>query len=102
MKHFEEIKLLNQLRENAISISYPLSDNERNYIQILNAPEGDRFAVLFTFASGEKQHLISEETHFIIGQLMARLHKITNNQKINRINYTPEAILIDSLKKISV
>ncbi len=97
----EEIKLLNQLKENTISISYPLSDNESNYIQTLSAPEGDRFAVLFTFASGEKQHIISEETHFQIGQLIARLHKITHNQKLNRIDYTPEVILIDSLKKVS-
>lgn len=97
----EEIKLLKQLKENTISISYPLSDKECNYIQTLNAPEGDRFAVLFTFALGEKQHLISKETHFEIGQLMARLHKITHNQKINRIDYTPEVILVDSLKKIA-
>jgi Ser/Thr protein kinase RdoA (MazF antagonist) len=97
----EEIKLLNQLRQNDISISYPLSDNENNYIQTLNAPEGDRFAVLFTFASGEKQHIISEETHFKIGQLIARFHKITNGQKLNRIDYTPEVMLIDSLKKVS-
>jgi Ser/Thr protein kinase RdoA (MazF antagonist) len=97
----EEIKLLNQLKQNDISISYPLSDNANNYIQTLNAPEGDRFAVLFTFASGEKLHIISEETHFKIGQLMARLHKITHNQKLNRIDYSPEIILIDSLKKVS-
>jgi Ser/Thr protein kinase RdoA (MazF antagonist) len=97
----EEIKLLNQLKQNDISISYPLSDNENNYIQTLNAPEGDRFAVLFIFASGEKQHIISKETHFQIGQLMARLHKITHNHKLNRIDYTPEIILIDSLKKVS-
>ena len=32
----EEIKLLNQLKENAISISYPLSDKESTYIQTLN------------------------------------------------------------------
>jgi Ser/Thr protein kinase RdoA (MazF antagonist) len=95
----EEIKLLNQLKQNDISISYPLSDNENNYIQTLNAPEGDRFAVLFTFAV--VKNLISKETHFQIGQLMARLHKITNNQKLNRIDYTPEVILIDSLKKVS-
>jgi Ser/Thr protein kinase RdoA (MazF antagonist) len=91
----EEIKLLNQLKQNDISISYPLSDNENNYIQTLNAPEGDRFAVLFTFAYGEKQHIISKETHFQIGQLMAQLHNITNNQKLNRIDYSPEIILID-------
>jgi Ser/Thr protein kinase RdoA (MazF antagonist) len=97
----EEIKLLNQLKENAISVSYPLSDQQGNYIQTLNAPEGDRFAVLFTFASGEKQHIISAETHFQIGQLIARFHKITTNQKLNRVDYTPELILIDSLKNIS-
>lgn len=97
----EEIKLLNQLKENTISISYPLSDKDNNTIQTLNAPEGDRFAVLFTFASGEKQHIISEETHFQIGQLIARIHEITINQKLNRVNYTPEVILIDSLKKVS-
>ena len=97
----EEIKLLNQLKQNDISISYPLSDNDNNYLQTLNAPEGDRFAVLFTFASGEKLHIISEETHFQIGQLMARIHKVTYNQKLNRVNYSPEVILIDSLKKVS-
>jgi Ser/Thr protein kinase RdoA (MazF antagonist) len=97
----EEIKLLNHLKQNDISISYPLSDNENHYIQTLNAPEGGRFAVLFTFASGEKLHIISEGTHFQIGQLMARLHKITHNQKLNRIDYSPEVILIDSLKKVS-
>ncbi len=97
----EEIKLLNQLKENTISISYPLSDRESNFIQTLNAPEGDRFAVLFTFAAGEKQHIISAETHFKIGQQIARLHEVTNNQKLNRIDYTPEVILIDPLKKIA-
>lgn len=97
----EEIRLLNQLKENGISISYPLPDKESNYIQTFNAPEGDRFAVLFTFAAGEKQHIISEETHFQIGQLIARLHKITIHQRLNRIDYTPEAILVDSLNKVS-
>jgi len=97
----EEIKLLNQLKENALSISYPLLDKQNNYIQTISAPEGDRFAVLFTFAYGEKQHIISEKTHYQIGQLLGRIHGITNNQKLNRIDYAPEVLLIDSLKKVS-
>lgn len=97
----EEIKLLQQLKQHNISVSYPLSDDEDNYIQTLNAPEGERFGVLFTFAEGEKLHITSPEAHFQIGQLMARLHKVTNNQKLNRIDYTPEVILIDSLQKVS-
>lgn len=97
----EEIKLLNELKNNSISVSYPLADKENNFIQILNAPEGDRFAVLFTYAYGEKLHIISAETHYHIGQLMARLHLVTNNQKLNRVTYTPKLILVDSLKQIS-
>ena len=97
----EEIKLLNLLKENVISISYPIVDKQKTYIQTLCAPEGDRYAVLFTFAPGEKQHIISEETHYQIGQQMARFHKLTFNQKLNRVHYSPEIILVDSLKKVS-
>lgn len=97
----EEIKLLNQLKQNGISISYPISDQENNYIQLLNAPEGDRFAVLFSYASGKKLHVISEENHFKIGRLMAQLHQVTHNQKSDRVDYTPEVILIDSLKQVT-
>lgn len=97
----QEIKLLNELKENSISISHPLPDNKNNYIQTLNAPEGDRFGVLFTFAGGEKLHIITEETHFEIGRLMAGIHKITHRQKLNRTDYSSQVILIDSLKKVS-
>lgn len=97
----DEIKLLNELKQNNISISYPLPDKTNNFIQTLNAPEGDRYAVLFTYANGEKLHIISAEAHFHIGQLMARLHKVTNNQKLSRVKYSSEVILIDSLKQVS-
>lgn len=97
----EEIKLLNELRQNNISVSYPLPDKENNFIQILDAPEGDRFAVLFTYAEGQKLHLLSAETHYQIGQLMAQLHNVTTNMKLKRVNYTPEVILIDSLMEVS-
>ncbi|CAM4240785.1 phosphotransferase [Flavobacterium terrigena] len=97
----EEIKLLNELKQKNISISYPLPDETNNFIQTLNAPEGNRYAVLFTYARGEKLHIISAETHFRIGQLMAQLHTVTNNLKLSRVEYTPEVILIDSLKKVS-
>lgn len=97
----EEIKLLNQLKEHAISASYPVPDSENNYIQTLNAPEGNRFAVLFTFAPGEKQHIVPEETHFQIGKLMARFHQLTRNQQLNRVTYTTDVILKEPLKKIA-
>ncbi|MDO9257500.1 MAG: phosphotransferase [Bacteroidales bacterium] len=97
----EEINLLLELKQNNLPVSFPLPDAENNFIQILNAPEGDRFAVLFTFAQGEKEHNSSVETHFQIGQLMARFHTATNNRRLDRVDYSPQVILIDSLKQVS-
>jgi len=97
----EEITLLLELSQNSIPVSFPLPDKKNNFIQKLNAPEGDRFAVLFTYAAGNKVHNLPEETHFEIGKLIAKFHKVTDNRKINRVSYSPEVILVDSLKKVS-
>ena len=49
-----EIELLNYLHNLGISVAIPVPDNEGKYIQEINAPEGIRYAVLFTEAKGEK------------------------------------------------
>lgn len=97
----EEINLLNLLKENQISVSAAIADRENNYVQILNAPEGDRFAVLFTYARGEKLHQFSPDAHAQIGELMARLHRVTENKKLDRVTYTPQVLLVDSLVKLN-
>jgi Ser/Thr protein kinase RdoA (MazF antagonist) len=97
----EEISLLNLLKENNISISYPIRDKNNNYIQVLNAPEGDRFAVLFSYADGKKIYNYPEETHFRIGQLIANMHQLTHNRTLQRTSYTPEVLLVDSLTEIA-
>ena len=97
----EEISLLKQLKQNDIPVSYPIPDRNQQYIQTLNAPEGDRFAVLFSYAPGEKLHIASEENHFRIGQLMAHFHAVTTNQRLNRVDYTPEIILVEPMKQIA-
>lgn len=96
----EEISLLNLLKQQNISISYPIFDKTENYIQILNAPEGERLGVLFSFAEGDKLINFSEEVHFSIGKLMAQIHQITQNKTLERVNYSPQVLLIDSLKYV--
>ncbi len=96
----EEIRLLNLLKQNNISISYPLPDKGDDYIQTLNAPEGNRYGVLFSYANGHKIHNYSKEVHFQIGALMARFHQVTNNQALNRVTYTPEILIVEPLKQI--
>src|SRR6218665_3868766 len=47
-----EIDLLNYLSKNDVPVSVPVIDRSGNYMQALQAPEGPRNAVLFTYASG--------------------------------------------------
>ncbi|WP_170061090.1 phosphotransferase [Spirosoma aerolatum] len=94
----EEIQLLNLVNDAGISVSYPISDNTGNYIQELNAPEGTRFGVLFSFAEGEKLLTFSEELHYKLGQIMARFHQLTHNLTLDRVTYTPEVLLVDSIE----
>ncbi|MDN5213371.1 phosphotransferase [Fulvivirgaceae bacterium BMA12] len=90
----EELRLLNILKENDIPVSYPIMDKNQNYIQTLHAPEGKRYAVLFSFAEGEKIRDLSKETCQIIGSVMARIHKVTVHKTLDRIKYNPETLTL--------
>ena len=90
----EELKLVNHLRENGIPVSYPISDKNGDIIQELPAPEGNRFAVLFSYAQGEKLLNYSLETHEKVGEVMARIHQITLNYTLKRIAYNEDSLLI--------
>ena len=96
----EEIRLLNILQQNNIPVSYPLPDDKGVYIQQLDAPEGDRYGVLFTYAKGEKLLNFSEVLHYKTGQIMARMHQVTLALKLERTTYTPEVVLIDSFNHL--
>ncbi|PZU86365.1 MAG: homoserine kinase [Chryseobacterium sp.] len=89
----EEVELLNLLKTHNLSISFPIPDKEGKFIQEINAPEGLRHVVVFTFAEGEKMRFMTNETCFAIGSLMADIHNITATKKIERINYDSDSLL---------
>jgi Ser/Thr protein kinase RdoA (MazF antagonist) len=89
----EEIRLLNLLRDGGVSVSYPLKDAGDNYIQQIDAPEGMRLGVMFSFAEGEKLLNLSGEQHYKIGETMARIHSLTQDLQMQRVHYTPEVVL---------
>lgn len=95
----EELRLLKHLKENKTNVSFPIADNLNEYIQELNAPEGKRFGVLFSFADGEKSARFTAETSFFIGQVLAKVHKSAENFGLNRITYNNRTLLIDSVKR---
>ena len=96
----EELRLLKLAQENGLPVSYPIADRHENYLQAIDAPEGRRFGVLFSFAGGEKQLTLSAEMHHRIGQIMARFHQFTHNLTLQRPIYTPDRLLIDSIEKL--
>jgi Ser/Thr protein kinase RdoA (MazF antagonist) len=95
-----EIKLLNLLRDGNVPVSYPIQDTTGNYIQLLNAPEGDRYGVLFSFAKGKKHLNFSTSLHYKVGETMAHIHQVTHNLQLKRATYTPKVLLHDSFERL--
>ncbi|GAA5083029.1 hypothetical protein GCM10023210_01070 [Chryseobacterium ginsengisoli] len=89
----QELELLNLLKNNNIPVSFPIPDKNGNLIQEINAPEGLRYVVLFTFAEGEKMRFMTNETCSAIGSVMAKIHNITAAKKIDRITYSSDVLL---------
>lgn len=88
----EELRLLTLLKEKNISVSYPIPDKSGNYLQMVYAPEGPRYAVLFSYAEGMKIRNISVETCSAIGTLIGEIHKTTIDQKFQRVDYDVQTL----------
>ncbi|NMN36028.1 phosphotransferase [Pedobacter sp. SG918] len=97
-----EVELLNILKANENSVSYPITDKEGKQIQQFNAIEGLRNGVLLSFAEGkvildlEHQHLIQ------LGYDIAKLHQTTSSIKLNnpRPIFDFETTLFEPLKDL--
>ncbi|GAB3821826.1 phosphotransferase [Pontibacter rugosus] len=84
----EEIRLLNLLKDSDIDVSYPLPDKDGTYMQLINAPEGERAAVLFSFGEGGKVRNLTEELSYAIGAMMAKIHQRALHEQLNRTKYS--------------
>ncbi|MCJ8010825.1 homoserine kinase [Paenibacillus sp. KQZ6P-2] len=69
-----ELELLEHLDRNGISVSLPVSDKQGESVQKLQAPEGIRYAVLFTFAEGSERGIDSEGMSRGFGRAVAEIH----------------------------
>ncbi|MFZ5818205.1 MAG: phosphotransferase enzyme family protein [Bacillota bacterium] len=69
-----EVDLLLHLAERGVSVAAPLPALDGTYLTPLEAPEGTRFAVLFTAARGEPRPW-SPEYARTYGRLMGELHR---------------------------
>lgn len=68
-----ELDMLLHLHKNAIPVSYPMARKNGTYVTQITAPEGVRYAVLFTEAPGSPAHMNVKQSH-AYGELVSRVH----------------------------
>jgi Ser/Thr protein kinase RdoA (MazF antagonist) len=77
-----ELELLLHLSDNGIGVSIPLPDINKEFIQLIPAPEGTRYAVLFSYAEGEQIKKITVEQAYLLGVETASIHQLTKNKQM--------------------
>jgi Ser/Thr protein kinase RdoA (MazF antagonist) len=73
-----EVALLLALKQAGVSVSYPIADRMGESIQQLDAVEGSRCAVLFSYAPGQPARLLSNSQLRSLGHEMARFHQVSS------------------------
>jgi len=72
-----EVHLLLALQRGEVPVSFPIPDHTGEYIQVIHAVEGQRYAVLFSYAAGHSVAILSENQLSQLGRQMARFHQIS-------------------------
>ncbi len=96
----EEVKLLCEVK-NIISVSFPVANAKEEYIQEINAPEGNRYVVLFSFAEGKKMRHLSTALHHKIGEEVGSFHQFTRNKSIERMTYSIDLLVNWSYRQVA-
>lgn len=73
-----EVALLLALKQAGVSVSYPVTDLMEETIQQLQAVEGTRYAVLYSYAPGEPARILSSSQLSTFGHEMARFHQVSS------------------------
>lgn len=99
----EEVKVLLALKQAGVSVSWPVTDKAGEAIQIINAAEGERYAVLFSYAPGNNARELSEQQLRLFGREMARVHNITATlpNDGNRWTFDNETTLLRPLQVLA-
>jgi Ser/Thr protein kinase RdoA (MazF antagonist) len=94
-----EVELLVALNEGNVPVSYPIQALSGKYIQALNAVEGERYVILFSYAPGKSISVLSEAQLRELGCQMARFHNISSTIELTgkRWNFDVDTTLLKPL-----
>lgn len=74
----EEVALLLALKKADVSVSYPITGISGEAILTVEAAEGERHAVLFSYAPGQVVRTMTENQLRNLGREMARFHNVSS------------------------
>ena len=99
-----ELELLEFLRKNHLPVAYPLPSQDGKLSIEIKAPEGERYASLFTYAPGKiPLGDLSEIQGHNLGEVLATIHQKSLGFQTNyyRFPLSLDYLLDDSLKSIA-
>jgi Ser/Thr protein kinase RdoA (MazF antagonist) len=98
-----EVKLLLYLNKNGAAVSVPLPGLNDVYVHPIPAPEGMRYAVLFSFAPGESIRKPSISQCSQSGRALARIHQLGMESDAGKMswNYTPADLFVQVRQAVS-
>lgn len=92
-----EVELQNFLSNYGLSIPKPIANLKNSLVNVVRAPEHDRYYVVYTFLDGKvcEYESLNPETFFIMGKCLAQLHHTA--QSFQSSNCTKRLLDIDFL-----
>ena len=98
----EEVRLLLALKEAHVSVSYPIVDLSGDIILELEAIEGIRHGVLFSFAEGRVAKFMNDKQLHALGNEMARFHNVSSHFKVEyeRWNFDFQTTVFKPLERL--
>lgn len=95
-----ELEWLEFLHHQNVAVSYPIRRTDGALYSVIHAPEGPRYATLFSFAEGSDQ--LSAEQAYLLGQGLAQLHLASDafTTTLPRMHLDAKELISDSIERI--
>lgn len=97
-----ELDLLVYLKQNNVSVSFPIQDLKGERIHEINAPEGIRYLVLFSHARGQRVRKLTIDQAFLLGAETAKLHLLTAEKKIPTAQNYDISVQFEEIVRVGV
>jgi Ser/Thr protein kinase RdoA (MazF antagonist) len=97
-----EMDLLVFLKNNGISVASPIKRKDGTTLGVINAPEGARHYVLFTYAEGNSPENLNQTQGYLLGETLARFHICADSffSKYSRFHLDTDYLINEPLRSL--